>query len=107
MFGNKKEQKNTSEIGFEERERKTPILGYVLLVAMAIITLWLGLSALNDLDNVPQKPEALSTCSYPYLQYEWQDSWHKNPKEYRYPSIYEYNPKPKDCIFSKLEKNMG
>jgi hypothetical protein len=104
MFGKNKEQKNTNEIGFEERERKTLVLGYVLLIAMAIVTTWLGFLALNDLDNVPQKPEALSTCANPYLQYEWQDAWHKNPREYGYPSVYEYNPKPKDCIFSKLER---
>ncbi len=104
MFGKNKEKKNTNELGFEERERRTPILGYILLIAMAIVTSWLGFLALSDLDNVPQKPEALSTCSYPYLQYEWQDAWHKYPKEYGYPSVYEYTPKSKDCIFSKLER---
>ncbi len=112
MFRKNKKEKNTdtqkskkeNEIGFEERERKTPLLGYVLLITMAIITLWLGLAALDDLNNVPQKPETLSSCSYPYLQYEWQDVWHRSQRDYTYPSIYKYNPKQKDCVFSQLEK---
>ena len=103
MFKRKAQEQN-NEIGYEEGERRTPLLGYVLLIAMAIVTMWLGFLALSDLDNVPQKPEALSTCSYPYLQYEWQDVWHEHPMEYGYPSVYEYTPKPEDCVFSDIER---
>ncbi len=63
------------EIGFEERERKTPIAGYILLIAMAIISWWMGDMALGDLENVPQKPQVLSACSVPYTTYGWQDAW--------------------------------
>jgi len=51
MFWKKKQkQEDSKEIGFEERERKTPVAGYVLLIAMTIISVWLGFTALNDLE---------------------------------------------------------
>ena len=68
-------KKNTNEIGFEERERKTPFLGYVLLVAMAVVVLLFGFATLDDLSNVPKKPEARSFCSSKYVKYGWEYSF--------------------------------
>ena len=101
----KKEQ--TKEIGFEERERKTPFLGYVLLIAMAFVVLWLGFAALDDLRDVPQKPEALSNCASGYIMYEWQDSFHER-RAYNYsPYLYEKDSLTEDCVFSAIEKKHG
>jgi len=119
MFWKKKQkQEDSKEIGFEERERKTPVAGYVLLIAMTIISVWLGFTALNDLENVPSKPQPLSYCSVPYISYGWQDVWRSNGQYYEYTTQPVYAPeaafpysvtKPaqQPCAFSALEQKYG
>src|SRR3989344_954352 len=122
----KKEKQEHKEIGFEERERKTPIAGYILLIAMAIISWWLGSMAIGDLEKVPAKPQAFSACSVPYTVYGWQDAWRYSGPYYDYQTqpVYE-KPAPypspalegtppqelrlvqTTCAFSELEKKYG
>lgn len=118
----KKDIKETDnkELGFEERERHTPIAGYVLLIAMTIVSAWLGFTALSDLENVPTKPQALSSCSVPYISYGWQDSWRSMGTYYEYTAQPVYSPEaafpykvtpptaqPQPCVFSDLERKAG
>lgn len=105
------------EIGYEERERKTPLAGYVLLIAMTIASLWLGFSALDDLQSVPAKPQALSSCAVPFIAYGWQDAWRYSGPYYDYAREPIYNPEAaypypakqnasasQTCAFSEIEK---
>lgn len=120
LFNRIKNQTNTDkEIGFEEHERRTPIAGYVLLIAMMIVSVWLGFSALSDLEDVPTKPQALSSCSVPYISYGWQDSWRFMGTYYEYSVQPVYSPEEAfpykvntplsqpSCVFSDLEKKNG
>ncbi|MBI1755066.1 hypothetical protein HY250_02190 [Candidatus Azambacteria bacterium] len=106
------------DIGFEERERKTPIAGYVLLIAMTIVSLWLGFTALSDLENVPAKPQALSSCSVPFISYGWQDAWRFSGTYYEYSvkpvyspeAAFPYQVRPpsaQPCVFSDIETKRG
>lgn len=106
------------ELGFEERERRTPIAGYILLIAMTIVSVWLGFTALSDLEDVPKKPQALSSCSVPYISYGWQDAWRSMGTYYEYTVQPVYSPEAafpykvtppsaQPCIFSDIEKKNG
>jgi len=92
------------EIGYEERERKTPILGYILLIAMAIAVFWLGNAALSDLNNVPSKPELLSDCSSPYVVYHWGESEFSQGRQIE---TFPYEPVKTECQFSEIENKYG
>lgn len=108
MFKKNKKQEKTNEIGFEERGRKTPFLGYVLLVAMAIVVLLFGFATLDDLSNVPQKPEKLSFCSEKYISYKWEDSFRDiAPDRGYYEKERFLQSTSKDCVFSEIEKKYG
>ncbi|MBI3671487.1 zinc ribbon domain-containing protein [Candidatus Azambacteria bacterium] len=102
------EEKNIKEIGFEEREKRTPVVGYLLLIAMTIVVLWLGISALNDLYDVPQKPQTLSTCASGYISYRWEDNWHMQEMiqqpYFAYPETVKGS---EECIFSDIEIKYG
>lgn len=107
--------------GYEETEQRTPKAGYILLFFMFIAALFFGWRAIDDLQEVPQKPEALSHCASPYLSYDWED-WGRYGNlnypvyEARYPvkapgnlgiestSPYEIEP---PCVFSVLEVKHG
>lgn len=52
--------------GFEETERRTPKTGIVLLVLMFVAGIYFGLFAMDDLANIPNRPESLSSCAYRY-----------------------------------------
>ncbi len=110
------------EIGYEERERKTPFAGYVLLIAMTIVSVWLGFIALDDLQSVPAKPQALSACAAPYTTYGWQDAWRYGGPYYDYAREPVYSPESaypypikaggsmaasQTCVFSEIEKKRG
>lgn len=56
------EKEATSTIGFETEEQPTPLLGRLLLFILALLLLFFGWRGLEDLGNIPQKPEALSDC---------------------------------------------
>ncbi len=101
------DKKNTNEIGFEERERKTPFLGYVLLVAMVIVVFLLGSSALDDLKNIPKKPETLSFCSSKYIEYGWEYSFRDAYLNRDYYKTYFPQQSSKECNFSEIEKKYG
>lgn len=57
----------------EGTEKQTPKAGYVLLIAMFAASLFFGWRALDDLNDVPLKPERLSHCASPYVTYRWED----------------------------------
>lgn len=64
-------KKNKIEIsrttpGYEETERRTPFVGVILLILMFIGGVSFGLSAMDDLSNIPDKPASLSECAYRY-----------------------------------------
>lgn len=113
FFSKKENQISRVNPGYEETENRTPKTGYVLLLAMFIAALFFGWRALDDLQNVPQKPEQLSSCASPFRAYSWEDSW-RGYHGY-YPSlpsyeIYEgnsYAGEPKKCVFSSYEKKYG
>lgn len=104
-------RKDGENIG--ETEQRTPKAGYILLIAMIITAVYFGWRALDDLQNVPTRPETLSVCSAPFVQYEWEDYG-----RYRYdiyPAVERiYEPPaskgeipPDQCIFSPLEAKYG
>jgi hypothetical protein len=61
--------------GFEEKEQRTPIAGYFLLLIMFIAALFFGWRAIDDLKDVPQKPPQISHCARPFISYGWEDYW--------------------------------
>ena len=67
----KKEEISRVTPGFEESERKTPKAGYLLLLAMFVATLFFGWRATDALQDVPTKPESLSSCASPFLNYKY------------------------------------
>lgn len=111
----KKQNKQSSEIpaGTEvaETEQKTPKAGYILLIAMVVTSLFFGWRAIDDLQDVPQKPEVLSYCANQFLPYEWEDLGRSQVA--RYIPEYGYEPgKPvrkdlEDCAFSRIEVAHG
>ena len=66
IFFGKKESKQEEAIGFEPEEQKTPWLGRILLIILAIILLYFGWRGLEDLGRIPNRPEVLSQCSGAY-----------------------------------------
>lgn len=113
LFKNKKEEKiDPSRPGYEEEERRTSKAGYLLLLAMFIAAVFFGWRALDDLKNVPEKPEKLSSCASNFVVYKWED-FGRYGYDYRsYPAYEPYysgpfgTEKPK-CVFSSLEKKYG
>lgn len=99
-----------AELG--DTEQKTPKAGYLLLIAMVIVSLFFGWRAIDDLQNVPQKPEILSYCSGQFMPYEWedlgryQDTRYAQP-EYVYPPGYPVKPRVTDCSFAQIEVKYG
>ena len=59
LFSSSKEKVDAAAPGYEEREKKTPIVGYILLLAMFIISLWLGWQGVGGLASIPKSPETL------------------------------------------------
>lgn len=106
---NKKEEViDPAHPGYEEGERKTPKAGYILLLAMFIASLFFGWRAIDDLKDVPTKPEKLSSCASGYIIYNWEDYWRYDYR-YSYPIDYNYGSygsKP-SCTFSSFEKKYG
>jgi len=109
FFKNKKEEViDPARPGYEEGERKTPKAGYILLLAMFIASLFFGWRAIDDLKDVPTKPERLSSCASSYITYRWEDYWrdgYQNQYYRSYPVDYysPYESKPA-CVFSSFEK---
>ena len=110
---NKKEEViDPAHPGYEEGERKTPKAGYILLLAMFIASLFFGWRAIDDLQDVPTKPEKLSSCASGYISYSWEDYWRDGYNRYyydSYPVDYYYgsgSTKPA-CVFSSFEKKYG
>lgn len=113
LFSKNKTEENfdPAHPGYEEGERKTPKAGYILLLAMFIAAVFFGWRALDDLQNVPTKPEKLSSCASGYITYSWEDYWRDGygryynsyPIDYRYGA---YGSKP-TCVFSSFEKKYG
>ncbi|MBI3273706.1 MAG: hypothetical protein HYZ69_01035, partial [Candidatus Colwellbacteria bacterium] len=104
--------------GYEETERRTPKVGYILLIAMFVAALFFGWRAIDDLQNVPQKPEQLSSCASPFRTYSWEDSWRGyydyqplQPYSYEPPRLLpiaeEVVPEKPGCAFSSYEKKYG
>lgn len=116
MFFTKKDQQISRVTpGYEETEHRTPFAGYILLIAMFFAALFFGWRALDDLQTVPSKPEALSRCAAPYVSYSWEDYGRFRYESYPPPEIF-YESKPfgtpsrevgEDCVFSALEKKHG
>ena len=110
---NKKEEiVDPSRPGYEEEERRTSKAGYLLLLAMFIAAVFFGWRAIDDLQNVPEKPEKLSSCASSFITYRWED-YGRYGYDYRSYPVYEpyYSEpfgqeKPK-CVFSSLEKKYG
>lgn len=118
LWGWLKKNKNEvdSRVGYEETEQRTPKAGYILLFFMFIAALFFGWRAIDDLQGVPQKPEALSHCAAGFLSYGWEDWGRYNHPNY---PVYEARyPEPKSligvpefqepaCVFSALEVKHG
>lgn len=112
FFSRKKEEISRVNPGFEPEERRTPKAGYILLFLMFLSALFFGWRALDDLQDVPAKPEALSSCAAQFIQYDWSDSIQYNYERYAPPDVaYEeslYPRKPdKGCLFSSYEVKYG
>ena len=113
-FFEKKEEISRVTPGFEETEQRTPKVGYILLLAMFVAALFFGWRAISDLQDVPTKPEQLSSCAGPFLNYKytWEDYGRYG---YGRPRVVSYTPADIDldpqeetgCVFSYLEKKYG
>lgn len=83
-----------------------------MLLAMFVAAVFFGWRAIDDLQDVPTKPERFSSCASAFIIYSWEDNWRYN-HEYQGYSLYEsYYPVPFDqekpkCVFSSLEKKYG
>ncbi len=77
--------------GFEEEERKTPKAGYLLLFFMFVASLFFGWRAIDDLQDVPARPEALSHCASEFLTVDWEDFGRYGHLNY---PVYEPAPRP-------------
>lgn len=116
FFSKKEYQISRVTPGYEETERQTPKAGYVLLLAMFVASLFFGWRALDDLKDVPTKPESLSTCAGPFLSYAWED-FGRYRYRYRHDitpfaytvqyDSYDVRGATKDCAFSSFEKKYG
>lgn len=111
------EKENFKEqIGYSESEKRTPFAGYILLALMVISSLWFGWRTLDDVANIPQRPETLSDCVAPFIASDrWDDlyrgQWQSPPAYERQPLEFPEKPfstpqKPK-CVFSNYEKKYG
>ncbi len=106
--------------GYDEQEKRTPIAGYVLLIAMFVASVFFGWRALDDLQNVPARPELLSHCAAPFLSFTWEDygrGYESNFRDISYgsvpvglePRIAYKSPVPagdvpqEQCVFSGIE----
>ncbi|OHB21199.1 MAG: hypothetical protein A2939_02100 [Parcubacteria group bacterium RIFCSPLOWO2_01_FULL_48_18] len=124
LFSSSKEKVDAAAPGYEEREKKTPIVGYILLLAMFIISLWLGWQALDDLASIPKRPETLSRCADEFINqfeflsrkyaYQHRDIYYEPPIEKyspgapipaEYPGIRQTEEPP--CNFSLYETGRG
>lgn len=99
---------------YGETEQKTPKAGYILLIIMFVVSLYFGWRALDDLGNVPRKPELLSRCAASFITYTWEDYGRYPSPEYIYaPAVepYEFSYPPKqekpECVFSSFEVAYG
>ena len=117
IFKKSEEKVDVSTSGYEETEQKTPYAGYILLFIMFIAAVFFGWRAINDLRDVPSRPESLSYCSAEFLPYSWEDlgrfSYLNQPiyePEYRtkppYPAGEYYEEQP-PCNFSSFEVKYG
>lgn len=59
-----KKQKTTEDgaIGYEPEEQKTPRMGRLLLLILGFVLIFFGWTGLNDLRDIPNRPERLSSC---------------------------------------------
>lgn len=69
----KADKKEKMPIDFDGTEHSTPKAGYILLFLMFIAALFFGWRAIDDLKDVPQKPEFLSYCAASFIDYSWED----------------------------------
>lgn len=72
--------------GYEETERHTPKTGIILLILMFIAGIYFGMFAMDDLSNIPNRPAALSNCSY---KYQTDDITGRSLIDYKRPTYYE------------------
>ncbi len=68
LFKKNQEEISRTTPGYEETERHTPKTGIILLILMFIAGIYFGLYAMDDLSNIPDRPQALSNCSYQYKE---------------------------------------
>src|SRR3989344_494237 len=69
-FLRRRQEISRTNPGFEETERRTPKLGYLLLLIMAVAGIIFGWMALDDLSRIPSRPTPLSYCSNRYGSYQ-------------------------------------
>lgn len=65
IFGSAPKEKtpeNVSQIGFEPEEQPTPFLGKLLLFILSVLLIFFGWRGLEDLGDIPKKPQELSNC---------------------------------------------
>lgn len=97
-------------VGFEPEEHSTPFLGRVLLVFLAVALLFFGWSGLEDLGDIPQKPQNLSECSGYYSYRSGRvpefgiEPAYPGDKFQNYDYTFERYP---SCTFSSFEEEAG
>ena len=82
------------------------------MLAMFAASLFFGWRAIDDLQNVPEKPESLSFCASPFRAYSWEDSWRGHYNYYPSSQPYyieenSYVSETRECVFSSYEKKYG
>lgn len=114
FFSQKKEEISRVNPGFEVEERRTPKAGYILLFLMFLSALFFGWRALDDLKDVPTRPQALSRCASSFITYDWSDGIEYNYRSYPEPidDYLEYDSyrsyrKEQGCVFSQYEVKHG
>ena len=117
-FGKKQNEKQET-IGFEPEEQKTPLLGRILLIILAIVLLYFGWAGLSDLGKIPTRPERLSDCSLGYYREgrlshieRYKGDYLKYDNRLRYDERLKYDDRSRiqvlrTCVFSQYEKEAG
>ncbi len=121
------ERPTHSELG--DTEQRTPKAGYLLLLVMVIASLMFGWRALDDVSNVPLRPQILSQCANEFLFVDWEDVGRFSYYQYAEPAYFDdsfpasydrslaslnglngpYYPRKEksQCAFSALEVKYG
>ncbi len=103
--------KNEGSAPYEEiSEKRTTIVGYILLFLMIIFIVVVGQTVFEDLSDVPAKPEKISACSVKLrdiLSSETDRASYYDLRSYNFSEFESEDDRYPGCVFSKYESQSG